>query len=244
MKDKNAVNACPEDVNTHQKRKSSLLNASLFKNAFQIFLNVSFLIFNLLIEFAKTQVSVQLSLYLGQTTGALISGYESNFSHDSWIHFLKILGNASIWIILSSLLKTIQLIVIEQMTILWRWYLVSNLHRVYFADKRFYWSSNLVQNVDQRIQADTDTYVNNWQNIMQNVVGAPMTIVVFSYNSFLLSGWQGPVSVYAFFLAGLILNKILIGPVSKRWDRQMEREGDWKGKGTGWEQKGKGEGRR
>lgn len=205
-----------------EARKSKLMNV------LRSVLNIIFLLLNLAIIILQTNISVQLSLSLGALSGALVKGFENHFSMDSFKETFVTFLYTSLWVTLSSMLKTLQQALLEQMMISWRWVLASNLHHQYFKNNKYFWSREILSNPDQRIQADTDAYTLNWMKILENAISAPLNIIVFTYSVCQSAGWQAALTVYLYFIVGIIISKIIIGHVAKKWDLQKELEGDFR----------------
>eukprot|EP01027_Heterolobosea_sp_BB2_P006281 GEZU01009518.1.p1 GENE.GEZU01009518.1~~GEZU01009518.1.p1 ORF type:complete len:279 (+),score=36.64 GEZU01009518.1:56-892(+) len=86
----------------------------------------------------------------------------------------------------------------------------------------------LIDNPDQRIAQDIDTFTTRFADIVVKAFNAPLQIVWYSVTTYRNLGWLGPVVCYAFFLLGSLVNKVLISPLVGLVFAQDQCEGNFR----------------
>jgi len=66
---------------------------------------------------------------------------------------------------------------------------------------------------DQRISQDVDKLATSFGDVLVAVIITPLTIIYYTYNLSRILGFLGPVSIYGYFFAGAILNRLLMTPL-------------------------------
>lgn len=155
--------------------------------------------------------------------------------------FYKVLGDKNLSAFWIQLLKSILLILaicsvicckkyfINVFYVVSREILTDKLHALYFSNDRFYYVNTMrystTDNPDQRITQDVDKFCNQFSSLINPFVIAPFTISYYSYNTYQMTGWLGPVLAFLIFLISAALNKILMKPIVTRVMKQEKREG-------------------
>ncbi|XP_053552947.1 lysosomal cobalamin transporter ABCD4 [Bombina bombina] len=109
--------------------------------------------------------------------------------------------------------------------------LTRHLHRLYFH-KQVYYTLGVqhphIDNPDQRITQDVERFCRELSSTASKVLIAPFTLVYYSYQCALSTGWMGPVSIFGYFLVGSFLNKVLMSPIVPTLVQQEKLEGDFR----------------
>uniref|UniRef100_A0AC35UEK5 ABC transporter domain-containing protein n=1 Tax=Rhabditophanes sp. KR3021 TaxID=114890 RepID=A0AC35UEK5_9BILA len=107
------------------------------------------------------------------------------------------------------------------------------IHQVYFKGTTAYKIINnsygSVDNPDQRITQDIEKMCNMLATkILPSVLICPFVVAWYTRETLQTSGIYGVLTIYAYFLIGTLINKILISPLSK-WSARIERcEGNYR----------------
>ncbi|GAB6024536.1 ATP-binding cassette sub- D member 4 [Chamberlinius hualienensis] len=113
----------------------------------------------------------------------------------------------------------------------WRQLLCSSIHQYYFFHNNYYHLNvigSTIDNPDQRVTQDVDKMCNVWSQIIAVIVVAPFRIGYYTYATYVVSGYIGPVGVLAFFIIGTVINKLLMTPVVRFVVKQEKFEGDFR----------------
>lgn len=118
------------------------------------------------------------------------------------------------------------------LTVLWRRHLTTALHAEYCKGFRCYYVNNLlgddIDNPDQRITQDVDKLAISFGGVLVAVIITPLTIVYYTYNLSRILGFLGPVAIYGYFIAGAVVNRLLMTPLVRAVMRKERREGDFR----------------
>eukprot|EP01088_Endostelium_zonatum_P005770 TRINITY_DN1768_c0_g1_i1.p1 TRINITY_DN1768_c0_g1~~TRINITY_DN1768_c0_g1_i1.p1 ORF type:complete len:668 (-),score=118.28 TRINITY_DN1768_c0_g1_i1:31-2013(-) len=133
-------------------------------------------------------------------------------------------------------------------SLLWRKSLTSYLHCLYFSSSSTLRSSplyyllnqplfsNHLDNVDQRFTSEISSMTTLGLKLLNQFVTIPYQIIYYSYRSYVIIGIYGLGGIYAFFVFGWIISKIIVGPVlravvlkeraegSFRWEHSLVRQ--------------------
>ncbi len=119
----------------------------------------------------------------------------------------------------------------RSLTVEWRRNLTHSLHSLYFRDIGYY-RLNVVDasldNPDQRITADVDSFCTAYGSILVNLLLAPFTISYYTYQAYYRAGWPGPTAMFGLFAVSAVINKLLMSPVVSATVEQERREGDFR----------------
>jgi len=85
-----------------------------------------------------------------------------------------------------------------------------------------------IDNPDQRIVQDADLLCRKLSDIIPLVVISPFTIIYYTYRTWDVTGYYGPLAIYIYFILWTILNKIVISTVSRTIFRQDACEGTFR----------------
>ncbi|EYC45552.1 hypothetical protein Y032_0424g1224 [Ancylostoma ceylanicum] len=110
---------------------------------------------------------------------------------------------------------------------------VKSLHRLYFSHNVYYTLNAIddkgIDNPDQRITQDVEKLCRLLATkITPSLLVAPFVIAYYTYKTWQTAGGFGVGIIYAYFLLGAVINRILISPVTK-WAAKVEKaEGDFR----------------
>ncbi|VDM76481.1 unnamed protein product [Strongylus vulgaris] len=110
---------------------------------------------------------------------------------------------------------------------------VTSLHQMYFGHNLYYALNSIdnkgIDNPDQRITQDVEKLCRLLATkITPSLLIAPFVIGYYTYKTWQTAGGFGVGIIYAFFVIGAVLNRILISPVTK-WAAKVEKaEGDFR----------------
>ncbi|CAI5452561.1 unnamed protein product [Caenorhabditis angaria] len=111
--------------------------------------------------------------------------------------------------------------------------LVETLHCLYFNRNTYYKLNAIddqgIDNPDQRITQDVDKFTKLFAtNIIPTVLLSPFIITYYSIKVWQTAGGWGVGLIVAYFLIGVIINRLLIGPLTP-WAARVEKaEGDFR----------------
>uniref|UniRef100_A0A0N4ZIX9 ABC transporter domain-containing protein n=1 Tax=Parastrongyloides trichosuri TaxID=131310 RepID=A0A0N4ZIX9_PARTI len=107
------------------------------------------------------------------------------------------------------------------------------MHNTYFKEmtayKLIFMSYNNIDNPDQRITQDVDKMCKSLaQTILPPALICPFVVGYYTYKTYTTAGIYGCGMVYAYFVIGTIVNRLLISPLAK-WSNRVEKsEGDFR----------------
>eukprot|EP00050_Salpingoeca_kvevrii_P009135 m.307438 g.307438 ORF g.307438 m.307438 type:complete len:627 (-) comp19947_c0_seq1:119-1999(-) len=129
----------------------------------------------------------------------------------------RLLWRSFVMIGLLALLKSAVLYVCSALGVLWRELLTRQLHRKYFSGLSCYYVAHFpkfsVDNPDQRISTDVALLTQQLGQVLAQIVITPLAILYYSYTLADIMGYTGPLIVYAYFLVGVIINKLIMAPL-------------------------------
>ncbi|OXA62639.1 ATP-binding cassette sub-family D member 4 [Folsomia candida] len=117
------------------------------------------------------------------------------------------------------------------LTVTWRQLLCKAVHRLYFADIRYYQLNVLdksIDNPDQRMTQDIDKFCTTYCEILPKLIISPFVISYYCYQAYDRSGWQGPLGCFCFFFVSTIVNKIIMTPIVQYVVKQEQCEGNFR----------------
>eukprot|EP00052_Salpingoeca_macrocollata_P020914 m.177623 g.177623 ORF g.177623 m.177623 type:complete len:671 (-) comp21397_c0_seq1:106-2118(-) len=137
-----------------------------------------------------------------------------------------------VFIVCVALLKSTATLLSNMLSVLWRQSITRSLQRLYFTGKACYrvnlLPENAVENPDQRVTQDVDNLTQSLGTILTNTIFIPLTIIYYSYTLNQVLGPLGLVSIYGYFLAGVILNKLLMTPIISLIFEKEHQEGNFR----------------
>lgn len=89
-------------------------------------------------------------------------------------------------------------------------------------------TGNVIDNPDQRITADVEQLSRNVVDILPSVIVLICKAGYYSYASWMIVGWVGPVGSFVFFLVCTLVNKFIMSPIVGLIYDQERREGDFR----------------
>ncbi|KAK6033440.1 ABC transporter, ATP-binding protein [Ostertagia ostertagi] len=111
--------------------------------------------------------------------------------------------------------------------------LVTALHKMYYH-KNVYYQLNSVDNAgidnpDQRITQDAERMCSTLaKNVFPYILISPGVIAYYTYKTWVIAGPFGVAIIYVYFVIGVIINRLLVSPLTK-WTARVERaEGDFR----------------
>lgn len=159
--------------------------------------------------------------------GTFIDGFKNNFSSKP---FLDVLWLSLVIIFISAVVKTVREFVEDSLVNLWRKKLTKRFQNMYLSDYTFYkliYGKN-IDNTDQRITRDIETWTKLFGSILIKVVNSPLSIIYYTFTTFRSVGWQGPVLCYVYFIVGTLVNRYLMNIIVPLWYKQEIFEGDFR----------------
>ncbi|KAM6954002.1 lysosomal cobalamin transporter ABCD4 [Aplochiton taeniatus] len=163
--------------------------------------------------------------------GVIPSQFYKVLSEKDYAEFRNLVGLALVLILLNSTLKSLDQYICSQMYVNWRKTLSESLHTAYFQGRVYYTLNVLrkdIDNPDQRISQDTERLCKQMSTMASRLIVSPFTLVYYTYQCLLSTGWIGPVSIFGYFVIGTIANKILMGPIVSTLFQQEKLEGDFR----------------
>lgn len=85
-----------------------------------------------------------------------------------------------------------------------------------------------IDNPDQRIAQDSDSLCRTLSNIIPLVVVSPFSIGYYTYRTWQVTGFYGPLSIYVYFIIWTVINKFFISLVSRTIYEQNIAEGNFR----------------
>ncbi|KAM8921134.1 lysosomal cobalamin transporter ABCD4 [Pelodytes ibericus] len=138
---------------------------------------------------------------------------------------------AVILILLISMLRSTEQYISKLAYVSCRRDMTEYLHRLYF-NKQVYYTLSVqhphIDNPDQRMTQDVERLCRDFSSFASKILTTPFTLVYYSYQCALSTGWMGPVSIFGYFVIGSLLNKVLMSPVIPKLIQQEKLEGDFR----------------
>ncbi|KAL9548323.1 hypothetical protein MBANPS3_005729 [Mucor bainieri] len=94
--------------------------------------------------------------------------------------------------------------------------LTIHLQNKYIKPKSMYtlvMNHEKVDNPDQRITQDVDKFAETLRQIVTNLIIAPVMVVYYTYKCWVVTGFAGPLLIYAYFLLGSFISRKFIQPI-------------------------------
>ncbi|XP_035688885.1 lysosomal cobalamin transporter ABCD4-like isoform X2 [Branchiostoma floridae] len=132
---------------------------------------------------------------------------------------------------LNSTLKSLDGYISSLMYVRWRRLICHRLHQKYFQDTVYYQLNVLQENMDnpdQRISQDVERFCKQFSLMIAVIIISPFTIGYYTYQCYISTGWQGPVSIFVYFVTGTIINRFIMSPIVSLLVRQEKLEGDFR----------------
>ncbi|KAJ1660442.1 hypothetical protein IWQ61_000621 [Dispira simplex] len=86
-------------------------------------------------------------------------------------------------------------------------------------------ANSLLDNPDQRITQDIDKFARASAELLRDLIICPILVVYYTYKTWDIAGYLGPVITYSFFIVGTIISRWLMTPVISRVYAQEKQEG-------------------
>ncbi|KND00887.1 uncharacterized protein SPPG_03987 [Spizellomyces punctatus DAOM BR117] len=85
-----------------------------------------------------------------------------------------------------------------------------------------------IDNPDQRITQDVEKFSDESRKVMEEIVIEPALLVYYTYQTYLVSGWQGPSMIYLYFTVSLVVCRYLLRPLVSLVYSKQRAEGDFR----------------
>nr|XP_054756911.1 lysosomal cobalamin transporter ABCD4-like [Lytechinus pictus] len=146
-----------------------------------------------------------------------------------WSGFITTLWQSLLYIILISLIKSAKTYISKLLYVRWREALTTHLHKFYFKAFSYYKLNVLqtgnVDNTDQRITQDVERLCNQLSLVVPTLIVSPFTIATYTYLTYEITGYLGPLVIYCYFIIGSVINKFIMSPVVNLTYQQEKQEG-------------------
>ena len=179
------------------------------------------------------EIGLQFVIYLvGQLSGAFtsalsISRDQRNYSAFTWL-VIRSFG----LVVLNAILMAFSIFLSSILYLKWRTRLVTYIHSYYFTKQRYYHllnsRTNSVDNPDQRITQDVDSLCRTLSTNLPVLLISPFTIGYYTYSTWQVTNFYGPLAIFLYFILRTAVNKIFISAVSRIIFRQNAYEGNFR----------------
>ncbi|XP_073494272.1 lysosomal cobalamin transporter ABCD4 isoform X2 [Phyllobates terribilis] len=145
--------------------------------------------------------------------------------------FRQLVVLALLLILAISLLRSVEQYVSKLVYVSCRQVLTGHLHRLYFTKQVYYTLSverPQLDNPDQRMTQDVERLCRELGTVASKLLTTPFTLVYYSYQCAVSTGWMGPLSIFGYFVVGSLLNRLLMGPIIPKLVQQEKLEGDFR----------------
>lgn len=140
----------------------------------------------------------------------------------------RVLGKMLFLALRSALLITAKSYIAETLTRRMREVLTWNLTEQYFCGAAYYQLSRLIDNPDQRITLDVQELSSLMVSTLDKYALNPALLLYYSWQVVQKVGWKAMLSLYAFFAAGILVQRLLM-PLLVRQAKRIDRlEGDYR----------------
>ncbi|CAG2110509.1 unnamed protein product [Medioppia subpectinata] len=165
---------------------------------------------------------------IGMITGSYYKALGNKDSHEFWTQTIK----AVVLIVIIAMLKSTKEYISSTVYIEWRRSLTARLLVHYFRDRRYYdlnvSSERRKDNLDQRLTQDVDLFCKQLSLIIADLIVWPFLIAFYTYKTWVVIGYIGPLGCLIFFLCSTAINKGLISLVLHFVYLQQRAEGDYR----------------
>ncbi|CAJ0950786.1 unnamed protein product [Ranitomeya imitator] len=145
--------------------------------------------------------------------------------------FRQLVVLAVLLILAISVLRSVEQYVGKLVYVSCRQVLTGHLHRLYFTKQVYYTLSvdrPQLDNPDQRMTQDVERLCRELGTVASKLLITPFTLVYYSYQCAVSTGWMGPLSIIGYFVVGSLLNRLLMGPIIPKLVQQEKLEGDFR----------------
>ncbi|XP_077123521.1 lysosomal cobalamin transporter ABCD4 isoform X2 [Ranitomeya variabilis] len=145
--------------------------------------------------------------------------------------FRQLVVLALLLIMAISVLRSVEQYVGKLVYVSCRQVLTGHLHRLYFTKQVYYTLSvdrPQLDNPDQRMTQDVERLCRELGTVASKLLITPFTLVYYSYQCAVSTGWMGPLSIIGYFVVGSLLNRLLMGPIIPKLVQQEKLEGDFR----------------
>ena len=178
-------------------------------------------------------------LMVGFSVGAVFVGKRMGFVTGTFYNAITsrdegdwkgIIVESSLYAGLISILLACKSFFSSKVAVTLRAHMSARLQHLYFSCGTYYdvVKCQTMDNPDQRITQDIDKLTSTLASMMESAVNAPMTIVWYTILTYQYLGWAGPCICLAFFVAGTLINKLIMSFIVPLVYRQEQKEGDFR----------------
>lgn len=140
----------------------------------------------------------------------------------------RVLIHMALFALHSALCITAKTFVVSLLTRKLRESLTDALHQHYFGRDSYYRLCKLLDNPDQRVTLDVQEFSTLAVKTLDKFLLSPALISYFSYQVYSATGLRSLLGLYAFFVIGLVLQRLLVPLLIRQTKRMDEREGDYR----------------
>lgn len=168
---------------------------------------------------------------LSYNVGMITGDYYKVLGDKDWTGFWNQTWKSVIYIVCIAVIKSCKEYVTSVLQVEWRQLLTTCIHERYFSNLNYY-KLNVVSrqndNLDQRITQDVQELCEHLAKVFPDLLLAPIIIAFYTYKTWLVVGYVGPLGCLIFFLFSTGINKSLISLVLKWIYQQQRSEGDFR----------------
>eukprot|EP00048_Salpingoeca_helianthica_P008976 m.128893 g.128893 ORF g.128893 m.128893 type:complete len:614 (+) comp14745_c0_seq1:158-1999(+) len=196
-------------------RLAKVVFPSVFSTSSQ--LTCALLVAGLAEQLAIFQMGIVPSQFYGVLTAKPVTGFEALIAWALTVMSFVVLA------------KTASMYICARLAMLWRRLLSQHVYKKYFHDFAAYHINHTaefaVESPDQRMVNDITTLSSRASSTLVEVALLPLIIAYYAHALAQILSISGPVSVFAYFLGGLVVNKLLMEPVIALTLRKDRAEG-------------------
>jgi ATP-binding cassette subfamily D (ALD) protein 3 len=174
---------------------------------------------------SRTMLSVYIAEIAGSNAQSLVSKNWKAFGNGVISFFLITIPAAAV----NSFLKYST----SMLSLRFRKRLTNYINNEYLKDVNFYKACNLggesrIDNADQRVTADIEKFSTAISELYTTVSKPTLDVILFTRKLSTITGWQGPLIMYCYFIISGIIKKSIMPPLGKLTARESELEGNYR----------------
>jgi len=160
-------------------------------------------------------------------SGKITAKFYDAISKQNWNEFVTTVWESTCIIILSSILNSISIWIIDYLSLCFRRSSINEIHKLYFNDKILY-QSNEVMNIDQRICQDISDWCNLLSSLYSKLITCPIIIVYYTYLNCINTSFYLPLMIIIYFIITWTISRILMSPLINFSAIKENNEGDFR----------------
>ena len=190
----------------------------------------SWLLFILLLTLCLGQQLVYYQIGLSSSKFMQVLGYIRVNTYS----FKVLLFETFLLIVTVSIFNSATNLVSSYLYLNWRDFFTRELHKSYLNQSAYYFIifEGNIDNIDQRVTQDVDKFCLQLSSIAAKIIISPFTIIYYSVQCYAVTGYIGLLSIYGYFFAGSLLNKLIMSSIVNLIFQQEKLEGDFRYKHT------------